>query len=248
MLIAKFTANDLKFTRAAILTDTKNDYSTGLTKVLEAEFPRLGGQIVARETYGAGDNSFKTQLANIKAANPEIVFLPGYYTEIALILKDARELGLTCPFIGGDGWDSEFTLKNGGKNVDGCYFTNHYFAPALDPTKLYDSLKNAATDPKLSKFDPKVIGFVVRFMKRYNNQVPDAMAVLGYDGANIMFDAIARAKSTDGPVLRDALAQTKDFPAVTGTITLGKDRNAIKPGVVIKIENGAFELVKRIEP
>ncbi len=112
--IAKFTANDLKLKKAAILTDTKNDYSTGLQKVLEAEFPRLGGEIVAHETYQAGDTNFKTQLTNIKAANPDIVFLPGYYTEAALIVNQARELGLTCPFIGGDGWDSDVTLKQGG--------------------------------------------------------------------------------------------------------------------------------------
>lgn len=248
VLIAKFSANDLKFTRAALLTDTKSDYSTGLTKVLESTFPKLGGTIVARETYQAGDSTFKTQLTNIKAANPQIVFLPGYYTEIAQIVTQARELGITCPFIGGDGWDSEFTLKNGGKAVEGCYFTNHYFAPALDPNKLDEALQLAKTDPKLAKFDPKVIGFVARFMQRYQNNVPDAMAVLGYDGANIMFDAIERAKSTEGEALRDSLAQTKDYPAVTGNITLGKDRNAIKPGVVIKIQAGAFEMVKQVEP
>jgi len=224
--IAKFTANDLKLKKAAILTDVKNDYSTGLTKVLETEFPKLGGEIIAKESYQAGDASFKSQLTNIKAMNPDIVFLPGYYTEVTQILKDARELGLNVPFIGGDGWDSDKTLTNGGKNVEGCYFTNHY-----------DS-----SDP-----DPKVQDFVKRFKAKYNS-VPDAMAVLGYDGANIMFDAIERAKSTDGPAIRDALAETKDFPAVTGNITIGKDRNAVKPGVVLKIEDGKFKMVKRVEP
>ncbi len=216
----------LKLKRAAILTDVKNDYSTGLTKVLETEFPKFGGQIVAKESYQAGDTSFKAQLTNIKAANPDIVFLPGYYTEVTLILTQARELGLNVPFIGGDGWDSDKTLTNGGKNVEGCYFTNHY----------------DASDP-----DEKVQAFVKRFKAKYNS-VPDAMAVLGYDAANIMFDAIERAKSTDGPAIRDALADTKNFPGVTGNITIGKDRNAIKPGVILKIENGKFKMIKRVEP
>ncbi len=225
--IAKFTANDLKFTKAAILTDSKNDYSTGLTAVLETEFPKLGGTIVAKESYEAGDSSFKTQLTNIKAQNPDIVFLPGYYTEVTQICRQARELGLTCPFIGGDGWDSDETLKNGGAAVDGCYFTDHY-----------DS-----SDP-----DPRVQEFVKKFKAKYDGAVPDAMAVLGYDAANILFAAIDRAKSTEGKPLRDSLAQTRDFPGVTGNITIGKDRNAIKPGVVIEIKDGKFHMVKRVEP
>jgi branched-chain amino acid transport system substrate-binding protein len=226
LIISKFTAEDLKLKRAAVLTDTKNDYSTGLTTVLNEDFPKRGGTIVARETYQAGDTNFKTQLTNIKNANPDIVFLPGYYTEIVLIVNQARELGITCPFIGGDGWDSDSTLKDGGKSVEGCYFTNHY--DSADP-------------------DPKVVEFVKNFKARYN-VVPDAMAVTGYDAANIMFDAITRAKSTDGPAIRDALAQTKDFPAVTGSITIGKDRNAIKPAVVLTIKDNKFQLVKRVMP
>jgi len=247
--IAKFTANDLKLKKAAILTDTKNDYSTGLTKVLDDEFPKLGGTIVAKESYQAGDNNFKTQLTNIKNANPDIVFLPGYYTEVALIVTQARELGITCPFIGGDGWDSDVTLKTGGKAVEGCYFTNHVAAPRIDEKDLPalekgDSPARQALDAKYGK---EQVDFVIKYMKRYN-EVPDAMSVLGYDAAFIMFDAIERAKTTDGPALRDALAETKDFPGVTGKITIGKDRNAIKPAVVLEIKNGTFEMVKRVEP
>ncbi len=225
--ISQFTAEDLKLKTAAILTDSKSDYSTGLTAVLESDFAKRGGQIVAREAYQAGDGDFKAQLASIKRADPQIVFLPGYYTDIVLIVKQARELGITCPFIGGDGWDSDTTLKDGGKAVDGCYFTNHY----------------DVNDP-----DPKVQEFVKKFEARYDGQVPDAMAVTGYDAANIMFDTIERAKSTDGPAIREALAATKDFPAVTGSITIGKDRNAIKPAVVLEIKDGKFVLIKHINP
>lgn len=226
-IIAKFTAEDLKLKKAAIFTDTKSDYSTGLTTVIENDFAKRGGQIVAKETYQAGDSSFKAQLANIKRADPEIIFLPGYYTEIVEIVKQARELGITCPFIGGDGWDSDTTLKDGGRAVEGCYFTNHY----------------DASDP-----DPKVVEFVKKYKERYDGKVPDAMAVTGYDAANIMFDAIERAKSTDGPAIREALATTKDFPAVTGAITIDKERNAVKPLVVMKIQDNKFVLVKRVAP
>jgi branched-chain amino acid transport system substrate-binding protein len=226
-LIAKFTADNLKLKKAALLVDRKNDYSTGLEKVLLEEFPKLGGTIVARESYSAGDTNFKTQLTNLKEANPDIIFLPGYYTEVALICQQAREVGITCPFIGGDGWDSEVTTRVGGKAVDGCYYTNHYFAG----------------DP-----DPRVKQFVDKFKAAHNGEVPDAMAVLGYDAANILFKAMEDAKSTDGPKLRDALAQIKDSPGVTVNITIDANRNAKKPGVVLKIENGKVEMVTRVEP
>ena len=227
VVIAKFTANDLHLKKAAVLTDTKNDYSTGLRRVLQAEFPKLGGELVADESYQAGDTNFKTQLINIKNANPDIVFLPGYYTEVALIVNQARELGITCPFIGGDGWDSDVTLKQGGAAMNGCYFADHYFS---------------------GDTDPKVLEFVKKFKARFNGEEPDAMAVLGYDAADILFAAIDRARTTDEPALRNAIAETKDFPGVTGNITIGKDRNAIKPAVVLEIQDGAYHMVKRIAP
>jgi branched-chain amino acid transport system substrate-binding protein len=227
VVIAKFTANDLHLKKAAILTDTKNDYSTGLRRVLQAEFPKLGGELVGDESYQAGDTNFKTQLTNIKAANPDIVFLPGYYTEVALIVNQARELGITCPFIGGDGWDSDVTLKQGGAAMNGCYFADHYFS---------------------GDTDPKVLEFVKKYKDRFNGEEPDAMAVLGYDAADILFAAIDRAKTTDEPALRNAIAETKNFPGVTGNITIGKDRNAIKPAVVLEIQDGAYHMVKRIAP
>ena len=225
--IARFAAQDLKTKRAVILTDTKNDYSKGLRDVISDEYAKLGGAIVGNESYQQDESSFKTQLTNIKEKNPDIVFLPGYYTDVTLICKQARELGITCPFIGGDGWDSEDTLKNGGAAVEGCYFTNHY--DAADP-------------------EPRVQEFVKKFKARYEGKVPDAMAVLGYDAANILFSAIDQAKSTDGPAIRAALAHTRDFPGVTGSITIDKARNAIKPGVVIEIKNNKFNVVKHMAP
>jgi branched-chain amino acid transport system substrate-binding protein len=223
--IADFAAHDLHLTKAALFTDSQNPYSVGLSKVIEEEFTKAGGTITSRENYASGNQDFQSQLTNIRAGNPQIVFLPGYYTEIVKILPQARKLGITAPFIGGDGWDSDVTLKQGGEAVNGCYFTNHY----------------APDDP-----NPRVQEFVKKFQQRYDNEVPDAMAVLGYDAANILFAAIDRAGSTDGEKIRDAIGQTKDFPGVTGNITIGPDRNAVKPGVVLQIENGKLKMVARV--
>ncbi len=225
--IARFARHDLHATRAALLVDTKQAYSTGLARVIRAEFTRLGGKILLAPSYQSGDTNFQTQLTQIKAAHPQVVFLPGYYGDVTTILQQARELKITVPFVGGDGWDSQKTLQIGGKAVDGCYFTNHY-----DPS-----------DPA-----PRVQKFVKAYEARYHGNVPDAMAVLGYDAANLLFNAIKRAHGTGEPALRNAIATTKNFPGVTGNITINKHRNAIKPGVVIKIEHDKFVVVKHEKP
>lgn len=224
-MIARFAGKNLGLKRAALLVNKTDDYSNGLAKAIRKEWADQGNTLAAEESYATGDVNFKTQLTNLRQANPEIIFLPGYYDQIPMIVQQARELGMTQPFIGGDGWDSEQTLTIGGKAVEGCYFTNHYYAD--DPS-------------------PLVQAFVEKFRKEYGS-TPDAMAVLGYDAANIMFDAIERAGTTEGPKLRDALAATKNHKGVTGTITIGPDRNAVKPLVVLKIENGKFNKVTVME-
>jgi branched-chain amino acid transport system substrate-binding protein len=223
--MVEFVSQNLKLKRAALLVDSQTPYSVGLGKVIEEEFQKRGGTIVIRENYSAGQKDFQNQLTNIRAQNPEIVFLPGYYTEVVNILPQARKLGLTVPFIGGDGWDSDQTIKVGKEAVNGCYFTNHY----------------SPDDPA-----PRVQDFVKKFKARFDGEEPDAMAVLAYDAANILFNAIDRAKSTDGPKIRDALAATKDFQGVTGNITIGADRNAIKPGVVLEIVDGKTKMVAHV--
>jgi branched-chain amino acid transport system substrate-binding protein len=223
--VADYASQNLHLTRAALFTDSQNPYSVGLSKVIKAEFTKAGGTIVVDENYASGNQDFQSQLTNIRAGNPQIVFLPGYYTEVVKILPQARKLGINVPFIGGDGWDSDVTLKQGGDAVNGCYFTNHY----------------APDDP-----NPRVQEFVAKFKQHYNGEVPDAMAVLGYDAANILFAAIERAGSTDGEKIRDAIGQTKDFPGVTGNITIGADRNATKPGVVLQIDGGKLKMVARV--
>src|ERR1043166_8784328 len=214
--IAQFAAKSLGAKTAAIMVDRKNDYSTGLEKVINETFTRMGGKIVADQSYQEGDQDFNAQLTSLKGANPEVIFVPGYYNDVGLIAKQARDKGITVPLIGGDGWDSVQLYQIGGKALNGSYFTNHY--------SPYD------TDPKVQKF-------VNDYKARYG-ALPDALA------ANIMFDAIKRSKSLNGPDIRDALAATKDFPGVTGTVTFNENRDAVKPIVMIEIKDGGQYAVK----
>jgi branched-chain amino acid transport system substrate-binding protein len=223
-VMARFAQNELHAKRLAILFDFKQDYSVGLAEFFRDTVKKGGGEIVADERYTSGDIEFRAQLTTIRAASPEAVFVPGYYTEVGLIAKQARELGLDVPFLGGDGWDSAKTLEIGGAAVEGYYFSNHYAADS-------DS--------------PKVKDFVKRYSAKYGS-TPDAMAALGYDAAGILADAIRRAGTTDGPALRDAIAATKDYEGVTGRITIDPERNARKDAVVLKIEGGQFRFYRSV--
>jgi branched-chain amino acid transport system substrate-binding protein len=216
-----------KAKRFAILYDVKNDYSIGLREFFINTVKANGGDIVANESYGETDIDFKAQLTKIKNANPEAIYCPGYYTEVALICRQARELGLTIPLLGGDGWDSEKTYEIGREAVNGCFFTNHYSA---------------------EEDRPEVKRFVDAYKKKFNGEVPDAMAILGYDAMKIVADAIKRAGSTKGKALRDALAATKNYPAASGMITIDKDRNAQKPIVILKIENQKAHFIGSVKP
>lgn len=214
--IAQFAAKSLNAKRGALMVDRKNDYSTGLEKVINEVFTRLGGQIVITQSYQAQDQDFNAQITSIKGANPDVVFVPGYYGDVGLFAKQARDKGLNVPLVGGDGWDSAQLYAIGGSALNGSYFTNHY--------SPYD------TDPKVQKF-------VNAYKARYG-AVPDALAATAYDAAHIMFDAIKRANSLDGKAIRDALAATKDFPGVTGNVTFNENRDAVKPIIMVKIEEG----------
>ncbi len=226
-VMAKFAFNTLKLRSAAILTDRKSDYSVGLTRFFKESFIRLGGKIVAEENFQAGDVEFKPQLTNIRVARPETVFVPGYYTECALIARQMRELEMTMPILGGDGWDSEVTIKNGGKAVEGAYFSTHCHPD----------------DPR-----PEVQEFLRKYKQSYPGEVLDSSGVLGYDTANLLFDAIRRAGSIDSKAIRDQLAKTSDFPSVSGKITIDENRNARKGAVVLKIEGGHFKFAQQVAP
>jgi branched-chain amino acid transport system substrate-binding protein len=225
-VMAKFAANTLKVKNVAVLRDIKNDYSVGLADFFVDNFKKMGGNIVSDESYSAGDTDFSAQLTSIKSKKPDAVFMPGYYTEVGLVARQAKKLGLTVPFMGGDGWDSPKLVEIGGDSMNGNYYSNHF----------------SVSDPS-----PAIQKFVTEYKARYS-ATPDALAGLGYDAASILFDAIKRANSTDGAKVRDAIASTKDFPGVTGKITLDKDRNAVKPAVVLQVKDGKLAYVETITP
>jgi branched-chain amino acid transport system substrate-binding protein len=224
--IAQFAAKTLGAKRAALMVDRKQDYSTGLEKVIREVFTKLGGQIVVTQSYQSADQDFNAQITDIKGANPEIIFLPGYYGDVGLFAKQARDKGVTIPILGGDGWDSPSLYQIGGAALTGCYFSNHYSPDDADPL---------------------VQKFVTDYKARYGT-VPDALAATAYDAARIMFDAIKRANSLDGTAIRNALAATKEFPGVTGKVTFNENRDAVKPIVMIKIEEGGkFVVAERVK-
>jgi branched-chain amino acid transport system substrate-binding protein len=223
-VMARFAADELHAKRFAILFDFKQDYSVGLAQFFRETVKKNGGEIVADERYTSGDIEFRAQLTTIRAANPDVIFVPGYYTELGLIAKQARELGITVPLLGGDGWDSEKTLEIGGAAVEGYFFSTHYAADSDNP---------------------RVQEFVKRFTAKYG-ATPDAMAALGYDSAGILVDALERAGATDGAKLRDAIAATSGFDGVTGKISIDPNRNARKDAVVLKIEGGKFRYYRTV--
>ncbi len=224
-VMAKFALSK-GWTKVAILRDVKQDYSVGLADAFEKSFTAGGGTIVAKEDYSTGDKDFRAQLTAIQAANPQAIFVPGYYAEVALIARQARELGIKGPLLGGDGWVGESLLKVAGNALDGSFFSNHY----------------SQDDPS-----PIIQNFVKAYQAKYGEK-PDAMAALGYDSAKLLADAISRAGTADEPKLRNALAETHDFKGVTGDITLDADRNATKAAVILTIGNGGFQFVQRVEP
>lgn len=223
---ATFARDSLKAARSAIFRDVTSDYSKGFARAFESTFQKKGGGIVARSTYTQGDKDFKSQLTAIRSANPDIIFVPGYYGEVSLIAVQARDLGIRVPLLGGDGWDSTSLVPAAGTALEGCYFSTHF----------------SSLDTK-----PEVARFVKAFRKRYGHD-PNALAALGYDAAWILAEAIRRAGSTQGDAIRRQLAATKDFPGVTGRITIDSQRNASKPAVILQIRGTSFVSVASITP
>lgn len=226
-VMANFATKTLKAKRVAVFTDVKSDYSKGLAKFFKERFLANGGEIVAELDFNTGDKDFKAQITAIKAANPDGVFVPGYYTECALICVQSKQLGLNVPLFGGDGWESEKLFEIGGAAVEGNYLSTHY---------------SPAVGSELSKH------FVEAYQKRWNGKTPDALAACGYDSALVLADAIKRAGTTDGAKLRDAIAATKNFPAVTGNITINENRDATKSAVILQIKNGKYQYLETVEP
>lgn len=212
-VMAKFAANTLKAKTAAILGDNSSDYSKGLTKFFEEEFVKLGGKIITQQTYAQKDQDFKAQLTQMRDQKPDVIYIPGYYGEVSIIAKQARELGMSQPLLGGDGWDSPELFKLGGAALKNAYISNHY----------------SADNPA-----PEIQNFIKAYQAKFG-AVPDAIAALAYDAAKVLADAIKRAGGTEGPKLKDAINATKNFAGVAGSISLDANRNAVKPAVVLEL-------------
>ncbi len=225
-VMAKFSRENLKLNRVAVMQDNKSAYSVGLTDVFSRKFSEMGGAIVANESYSKGDTDFRAQLTAIKKTKPDGIFVPGYYTDVGIIARQARELGLTVPLLGGDGWESDKLFELGGDALEGSYFSNHY----------------AVDNP-----DPVLKEFIAKYQAAYGG-VPDSVAALAYDAARLAIDALKRAPDTSGPALREALAATKDFPGVAGTINLDANRDAVKQAVILKVEGGKTKFVTTVKP
>lgn len=225
-VMARFAREELGVERVAVLRDVRNDYSVGLADFFVAAFTGAGGTVVADRSYGSGDVDFKAQLTAIRGKRPEAIFVPGYYTDVGLVARQARELGIDVPLLGGDGWDSEKLLEIGGEAMEGSFYSNHY----------------SPDDPS-----PRVRRFVEMYRKAYGSP-PDAMAALGYDAARLALAALGRARSLRGPDVREALAAPETFPGVTGDITLDASRNAVKPAVVLEIRDGRPVYRATVEP
>ena len=215
--IAGFAAKRLGAKRAVTITDQSSAYSLNLTEVFKREFTGEGRETALDVSYKKQDSDYNALINQALSAKPDLLVLTGYYTNVGNIVQTARKAGYKGPCVGGDGWDSDTLYKIGGKALDDCYFTNHY----------------SPDDP-----DPRIQAFIAKYKEQHKGEVPDAMAVLGYDAAMVVFDAIKRAGAAEGPKIRDALAQTKDLKGLSGVITIDKDRNAQKGIVIVGIKDG----------
>ena len=236
---AKFASGTLHAKKAAILTDAANDYSIGLTKFFTESFTQGGGQITLAQNYGKDDVDFTSQLTQIKATNPDVLYVPGYYGQVGPIAKQARAIGLNVPLLGGDGWDSPKLIEGAGgpgQALEGSYFTNH----------------SSMSDPK-----PAIQKFVSAYKTAYGGQQPDSLAALGYDAVGVLVDAMKRipapangdyASPDYRTKLRDAIAATKSYQGITGTITIGPDRNAVKPAVVLQVHGSEYKYITTVNP
>ncbi len=225
-VMAKFAYENLKVKKVAVFKDVSLPYSKGLAEYFVKKFKELGGEIVSEENYSKDDKDFKAQLTKIRSANPEALFIPGYYNNVGQIALQARMLDLKVPLMGGDGWDSPKLFEIGKEAIQGSYFSNHYTSESTDPV-------------------------VVEFSKKYKevyNEVPDGLAAMGYDAAKVLIAAMERASVLSPKAIRDEIAKTKDFGGVTGKITIDQDRNAVKAAVVVKVDGTVNRFVTTIAP
>jgi branched-chain amino acid transport system substrate-binding protein len=226
-VMANFASKSLKAKTAALYIDNSSDYAKGLGQFFKETFTKNGGTIVAEEAYLQKDTDFKATLTKMKSKNPDVIFAPGYYQEVGMLIKQARELGLNVPVLGGDGWDSaKLPEIAGAQALNNSFFSNHYTPD--------DS-------------SPAVKSFVESYKKEYN-QTPDAFAALSYDATMMVIKAIERANSADPVKIKDELAKTKDFAAVSGKISLNETHDAVKSAVIIEMKDGKQTFKEKVNP
>lgn len=228
-VMANYAFSKLNAKKAAIVQEVSNDYAVGLANFFTENFKKLTNDqecIVAVANYNTGDQDFSAQLTNIKAKNPDVIFAPGNFTESALVISQARKLGITCPIIGGDTWETQEFLDIGKEGVEGAVFSTFF-----------------ATEKPITEESKK---FLDEYRKQYQKE-PAAVTALGYDAYILILDAIQRANSTDRVQIREELAKTENFPGAAGIITLDEDRNAIKNAVIKQVKGGKFTYLDTIE-
>ncbi len=227
---ATYAVKTLGFKKAAILTDVANDYSVGLSNFFKQAFTKMGGEIVSEMKYQSGDQDFTAQLTEIISKNPDIVFLPAYFAEGAIVLKQAKELGATFRFMGGDAMDNPEVVTLGGEAVEGFMHTTF------------------AYDPSMKDMNPVAQKFTENWKAAHPDKEPNVNAALGYDAYILIIDAIKRANSADPAKIRDALEQTKDIPTVTGITTMNATHDAEKELGVVEIRDGKKQFIGTVKP
>lgn len=226
-VMASFASNELKVKRAAIYIDNTSDYAKGLAQFFKENFIKNGGQVVIEEAYLQKDTDFKSTLTKIKAAQPDFIYIPGYYQEVGLIVKQAREMGITVPMAGGDGWDSAKLPEIAGKAA----LENTFFSSLYSPDDTSDLNKE----------------FVAEYKKAYNTN-PDVFAALAYDSTLLVAKAIEDAGSADPAKIAEAMAKIKGFKGVSGEVTFNEEHNPIKSAVIIEHKDGKQTFKTKVNP
>jgi branched-chain amino acid transport system substrate-binding protein len=228
IVAGNFAAKELNLKNAAILADSASDYAKGLAASFKDTFEKAGGKVVVEEAFVAKDTDFRATLTRIKSKNPEFIFIPGFYEEVGLIVKQARELGIDVPLMGADGWDSPKLVELAGADaLNNTFITNHY----------------TSEDP-----DENIQKFVTTYKEKFNGESPNAFNALGYDTVYLLADAIERAGSTDTTKIKEALESTKDLSRITGKITIDKDHNPIKSATVLEYKDGKQVFNTKVNP
>lgn len=225
-VMAKFALENLKVKKVAVLRDIKSEYSQGLAEHFIQYFESAGGKVVAEDQFSNGDIGFADQINHVRASRPDAIYIPGYYPEAGKLARQIRKMGVKSILLGSDGWDSERLFKIGKDAVNGSYFTNHF------------SIQN--NTPNSQKF-------VSAFRKKYS-QSPNGLAAMGYDAAQLLFNALKRAKKLDRENIKAALTATRDFTGVTGHMTFDSKRNAVKPIVIVKVDGPVNRFVTSMKP